>query len=157
MHAGASVRSMLRLIGWVGLCLVPGAIGAPFTAPDWYRRLRKPGWAPPASVFGPVWTVLYVLMGIAAWRVSSAGQSSRGPLRLFGLQLLLNGAWTPIFFGLRQPGLAFAEIVVTWLAIVATFVAFARTRLVAGLLLLPYLAWVTYATALNWSIWRRNR
>jgi tryptophan-rich sensory protein len=86
-----------------------------------------------------------------------AGPSSRGPLRLFGLQLVLNGAWTPIFFGLRQPGLAFAEIVATWLAILATFVAFARTRLLGGVLLLPYLAWVTYATALNWSIWRRNR
>ena len=149
--------SLLRLIGWVGLSFVPGAIGAPFTAPDWYRRLDKPALAPPPSVFGPVWSFLYLLMGIAAWRVSSAERRSSRPLRLFGLQLLLNGAWAPIFFGLRQPGLAFAEIVATWLAIAATLVSFARTRLVAGLLLVPYLAWVTYATALNWSIWRRNR
>ena len=149
--------SLLRLLGWVGLSFVPGAIGAPFTAPDWYRRLRKPEWAPPPSVFGPVWSLLYLLMGIAAWRVSTVEPRRHAALRLFGLQLLLNGAWTPIFFGLRQPGLAFAEIVATWLAIFATLVAFARTRLVAGLLLVPYLAWVTYATALNFSIWRRNR
>ena len=151
------MRSTLRLLGWIGISFVPAAVGAPFTASEWYRRLSKPRWAPPAAVFGPVWTLLYVLMGIAAWRVSAEGEQGRGALRLFGLQLLLNGAWTPIFFGLRQPGVAFAEIVATWAAIVATLIAFARTRPVAGLLLVPYLAWVTFATALNWSIWRRNR
>lgn len=151
------MRSILRTLGWVGISFVPGLAGTPFVAPDWYRRLNRPRWAPPAAVFGPAWTLLYVLMGIAASLVAGAGKPNRGALRLFGLQLVLNGAWTPLFFGLRRPGIAFAEIIATWLAILATLVAFARTRLVAGLLLVPYLAWVTFATALNWSIWRRNR
>jgi tryptophan-rich sensory protein len=152
------MNALLRLLGWIGLSFVPGLIGAPFTAPRWYRRLRKPDWAPPPSVFGPVWTLLYLLMGIAAWRIASSGRDGRqSALRAFRWQLALNAAWTPIFFGLRQPGAALAEIVATWLAILVTTVRFARVRLIAGLLLLPYLAWVTFASALNWSIWRRNR
>ena len=151
------MQSTLRLLGWIGVSFVPALVGLPFTAPDWYRRLHKPRWAPPPSVFGPVWSLLYILIGTAAWRLSTADRSKRVPLRLFALQLVLNAAWTPIFFGLRQPGIAFAEIVGTWFAIVATLVAFARTRLVAAALLLPYLAWVTFAAALNWSIWRSNR
>lgn len=152
------MHALARLAGWIGLSFVPGLIGAPFPAPDWYRQLRKPEWAPPPSVFGPVWTLLYLLMGIAAWRIASSGKDGRqSALRAFRWQLALNAAWTPIFFGLRQPGAAFAEIVATWLAILVTTVRFARVRLIAGLLLLPYLAWVTFASALNWSIWRRNR
>jgi tryptophan-rich sensory protein len=152
------MHALLRLAGWIGLSFVPGLIGAPFPAPDWYRRLSKPAWAPPASVFGPVWTLLYLLMGIAAWRVESSREpGARSALRAFRWQLVLNGAWTPIFFGLRRLDLAFAEIVATWFAILVTTARFARVRVMAGLLLLPYLGWVTFATALNWSIWRRNR
>lgn len=151
-------RSMVRLAGWIGLSFVPGVIGAPFPAPDWYRQLRKPAWAPPPAIFGPVWTLLYLLMGIAAWRIASTGAGGRqSALRAFRWQLALNAAWTPIFFGLRRPDLALGEIAATWLAILVTTVRFARVRLIAGLLLLPYLAWVTFATALNWSIWRRNQ
>ncbi len=151
-------RSRKALVAWLAVSFLPGVLGAPFPAPSWYRQLRKPPWSPPAELFGPVWTILYALMGVAAWLV--AGGRSRGrrsALAAFGVQLALNGAWTPIFFGLRRPGLALAEIVATLFAIVATVALFTRQRLVAGLLLLPYLAWVAFATALNAEIWRRNR
>lgn len=153
------VRRMLamkRLMGWIAAAFLPAVIGAPFTAPDYYRRLRTPEWGPPSGVFAPVWTVLYLIMGIAAWLVDRRG-SSGGALRLWWAQLALNAAWTPLFFGLRQPGVALAEIVAMWVAVGATTVAFLRHRIAAGALLLPYLGWVTFAAALNFSIWRRNR
>jgi translocator protein len=147
-----------RVARWIGLSFVPALVGAPFPAPEWYRRLHKPAWSPPPWLFGPVWTVLYALMGVAASLVAAGDARGRtGALRLFGVQLALNGAWTPIFFGLRRPGVALVEIVATWCAIVATTVAFMRQRRLAGVLLLPYLAWVSFATALNAAIWRRNR
>ena len=145
----------MKLILWLLAAFVPAAIGAPFTGPGYYGRLSKPDWAPPPSVFGPVWTVLYALMGIAAWRVAGR-EGSTGALRLWGLQLALNAAWTPIFFGLRAPGAALVTIVAMWLAIAATTAAFFGRRASAGLLMLPYLAWVTFATVLNFEIWRRN-
>ncbi len=149
---------MRRLLLWLLAAFVPAAIGAPFPAPDYYRRLRKPGWAPPPWLFGPAWTLLYTLMGIAAWLVARRGDAGARPaLGLWWTQLALNAAWTPIFFGLRRPGLALVEIVATWAAILATVVAFVRQRGPAGPLLLPYLAWVGFATALNFEIWRRNR
>ena len=150
---------MVRLLGWIGLSFLPGVIGAPFPAPEWYRSLKRPEWAPPSWIFAPVWTLLYLSMGIAAWLVASRsarGQGS-GPLNLFRAQLILNAAWTPIFFGLRRLDLGLAEIAATWVMVLATVVAFLRVRLTAGLLLVPYLAWVSFATVLNWAIWRRNR
>lgn len=149
---------MKRLVLWLAAAFAPAVVGAPFTAraPQYYRRLRRPDWSPPPTVFGPVWSVLYLLIGLAAWLVDRRGGGG-GALRLWGVQLVLNGLWTPIFFGLRAPGAALLEIVVTWLAIVATTVAFLRRRAGAGALLLPYLAWVSFATALNYAIWRRNR
>jgi tryptophan-rich sensory protein len=153
------MRGRLQLGRWLALSFVPALIGLPFPAPDWYRRLRRPAWSPPPSVFGPVWTALYALMGVAAALVAAGPRSPdrERALGLFKLQLALNAAWTPIFFGLRRPGAALAEIIAMWLAVAATVALFARQRLVAGLLLLPYLAWVTFATALNAAIWRRNR
>ena len=150
-------RSPRRLAAWLVAAFVPAVIGAPFPAPEWYRELEKPGWAPPPWLFGPVWTVLYAMMGIAAWLVDRSRPMSRGALGLFGLQLALNALWTPIFFGLRRPFAAFVEILAMWVAILATVVAFTRARVVAGLLLVPYLAWVTFAALLNGAIWRRNR
>ena len=149
---------MRRLLAWLGLAFAPAAIGLPFTvrAPQYYRRLDKPDWSPPPAVFGPVWSVLYLLIGVSAWLVARHGGGG-GPLRLWGVQLALNAAWTPLFFGLRRPGVALAEIVATLLAIVATTAAFFRRRALAGVLLLPYLAWVGFATALNAAIWLRNR
>lgn len=151
-------RSRKALAGWLALSFLPGVIGAPFPAPGWYRQLRRPSFSPPPWVFGPVWTVLYALMGVAAWLVAGGrAQGRRAALGAFLAQLVLNAAWTPIFFGLRRPGLALAEITVTLVAVAATTLLFLRQRLAAGLLLVPYLAWVSFATVLNAEIWRRNR
>jgi translocator protein len=148
---------MKRLALWLLAAFVPAAIGAAFPAPDYYARLDKPPWAPPAWLFCPVWTVLYALIGVAAWLVDRrGGAGTRPPLVLWGAQLALNAAYTPIFFGLRSPGAALVEIVVLWVAVAATVLAFAARRTVAGALLLPYLAWVTFAALLNFEIWRRN-
>jgi translocator protein len=146
------------LLFWVALPLVVGGgIGSLFQPGAWYDGLAKPSWNPPSWVFGPVWTALYIMMGVAAWLIHDRyGSAARGALALFGAQLLLNAAWSAIFFGLRSPGLAFAEIIALWLLIVATTVEFWRRRAAAGMLLLPYLAWVTFAAALNFAIWRLN-
>jgi translocator protein len=128
----------------------------------WYRTIRRPSWNPPDAVFGPVWTTLYGLMGIALVQVARAPRPADDPVRraalgLFALQLALNGAWSWIFFSRHALGTALAEILVLWLAILATIAAFIRIRPSAGALLVPYLAWVTFATVLTAEIWRRNR
>ncbi len=135
--------------GWIGSIFVPG---------EWYASLTKPTWNPPSAVFAPVWTVLYVLMGVAAWLVwREAGFSgARVALSLFVFQLVLNTLWSYLFFGLKNPMVAFLEIVVLWLAIVATVVGFWRVRTGAGALLVPYLCWVSFASVLNYTIWRLN-
>jgi benzodiazapine receptor len=146
------------LAAWLAVSFLPGAAGAPFPAPAWYRSLNRPTWSPPSWVFAPVWTALYALMGVAAWLVAGGRRDGRrGALAAFGTQLVLNAMWTPIFFGLRRPGLALVEIGATFVAVAATTALFLRQRLVAGVLLLPYLAWVGFATLLNAEIWRRNR
>ena len=127
----------------------------------WYRTLDRPSWNPPDRVFGPVWTTLYALMGVALVRVVRASGPRSEPIRriglgLFAAQLALNGAWSWIFFSRHEIGLALAEILVLWLAIVATIGAFASVRPSAAALLLPYLAWVSFATILTAEIWRRN-
>lgn len=125
---------------------------------EWYATLRKPSWNPPAWVFGPVWTALYTMMAVAAWLVWRRGgwAAQRRPLALFLVQLALNAGWTPLFFGLKSPGLALAEIGLLWLAIVGTLIAFARVSRAAAWLLAPYLAWVSFAAALNFALWRLN-
>ena len=154
-------RSTLGLVAWVILCYAAGAIGSVFTSgaiPGWYRDIAKPEWTPPSWVFGPVWTALYLMMAVAAWLLWRQGgfPSQRKPLILFLVQLTLNAAWTPLFFGLHSPGLAFAEIILLWMAIAATLAAFRRTHLVAAWLLTPYLAWVSFAAVLNFTLWRLN-
>jgi benzodiazapine receptor len=152
MSAG---RGLLGLVGWVVLCFAAAAIGANFAPGTWYAALAKPPWNPPNWIFGPVWTTLYLLMGVAAWLVWRA----HGPvwaLGLFVAQLLLNAAWSWLFFGRHRPDLALLDIAALWLAIAATVVAFWRVRPLAGALLLPYLAWVSFAVLLNAEIWRRN-
>ncbi len=125
----------------------------------WYAALHKPSWTPPAWLFGPAWTVLYISMAVAAWRVWREGgwRPHRVALGLFLLQLMFNGLWSPLFFGLHRPGLSLVDSVLIWLALLATLVAFWRVSPPAGALLVPYLAWVTFATALNFTIWRLNR
>jgi tryptophan-rich sensory protein len=124
----------------------------------WYASLAKPSWTPPGWVFGPVWTLLYASMAVAAWLVwrGNGWSGARLPLALFGVQLALNAAWTPVFFGLHRPGLAFAEICALLAAIVATVAAFFVRKPAAGALMLPYLAWVGFAASLNFAIWRMN-
>jgi tryptophan-rich sensory protein len=152
---------------WIGLavflvvCLGAGGLGAIATTPEiegWYRTIAKPEWNPPDWIFGPVWTTLFILMAIAAWLVwKPAGfKAAATPLSLFAWQLLLNIAWSWIFFNLHQLGWAFVEIVVLWVTIVATTVAFFRFSTSAGWLLVPYLAWVSFAAVLNFTIWRMN-
>ena len=154
-----ATRSALALVGWLALSFTAAAMGGFFLPGEWYAGLRKPSWNPPNWIFGPVWTALYTAMAIAAWLVwrrgSFAGQ--RFALSLYLKQLLLNALWSPLFFGLRNPGLAFVDIVLLWLAVLATVVAFWKTRPLAGALLVPYLAWVTFASVLNFAIWRLNR
>jgi tryptophan-rich sensory protein len=136
-------------------------LGAWFTLRSvltWYPALVKPAWTPPDWVFGPVWSALYVLMAVAAWLVwRERTRHSAGPaLALYAGQLVVNVAWSWLFFGLRSPGAGLVGIGVLWIAILATVVAFWRPRRLAAWLLMPYLVWVTYAAALNWALWRLN-
>ncbi len=156
MRTPVVLDSAIGLVGWLVLCFGAAAIGARFKPGAWYAGLRKPSWTPPNWLFAPVWTLLYALMAVSAWLVwREAGAS--GEAGLFVLQLALNAAWSWLFFGLHRPGLAFADIVALWLAILATLVAFWAVRPLAGWLLVPYLAWVTYASTLNAAVWRLNR
>jgi translocator protein len=153
-----SLSPWLGLGGWVALpLLLGGGVGRIFQPGAWYDSLAKPTFNPPDWVFGPVWTLLYILMGVAAWLVwRRYGARARGALTLFVAQLAFNVGWSAMFFGLRSPGLAFAWICVLWVLIVATVVAFWRLRRAAGALLLPYLVWVSFAAVLNYSIWQLN-
>ena len=147
------------LASWVLLCLAAGYVGALLSGPDaWYSSLDKPAWNPPAWIFGPVWTTLYILMGIAAWLVSGSVHPAKRPaLVLFVVQLALNAAWSWIFFGAHSIGWAFVELLVLWAFLVATVIAFWRASRMAAILLWPYLAWTTFAAALNATIWMLNR
>ena len=154
-------KNLVALAGSITLCLLAGGLGAIATTPEidgWYRTIEKPSWNPPSYVFGPVWTMLYILMGVAAWLVCKQDgfKAAKIPLVLFGVQLIFNVGWSWIFFGLHQPGWAFAEILVLWVAIAATVIAFFKTSQPAGWLMLPYWVWVTFASALNFSIWQLN-
>ena len=163
-NVGAMNRSVsiqvFGLAGWIVLSFAAAAIGglASARAGDFYQQLSRPDWAPPASVFGPVWSALYLLMGVAAWLVwrERGFGGARAALGLFLVQLLANALWTWLFFAWRQGALAFGEIIVLWILIVATLIAFWRVQKLAALLLLPYLGWVSFAALLTYAIWRRN-
>jgi benzodiazapine receptor len=150
--------SVVGLLVWVVVSMAAGWIGSRFMPGEWYAALAKPSWNPPSSVFAPVWSTLYVLMGVAAWlvwrRVGFVGAPVA--LGLFVFQLVLNGLWSYLFFGAHQPGVAFMDIVALWLVILATTIAFWRVSVPAGVLLLPYLCWVGFASALNLQLWRLN-
>jgi benzodiazapine receptor len=156
---GRQIRnSLIGLAVWLGASLAAGWVGSRYMPGEWYATLAKPAWNPPSAVFGPVWTALYVLMGVSAWLVwRQVGFSgARGPLSLFITQLVLNGLWSYLFFGRHMPGVAFVEIVVLWFFIAATLVAFWKIRPMAGALLIPYGCWVGFASALNFQLWRLN-
>lgn len=152
-------REALVLSAWVSACFAVAAAGALVTGPaveGWYQGIAKPSFNPPAWLFGPVWTLLYALMGWAAFLVWRRAGLVSHQLALFGVQLLLNALWSPVFFGFGRPGAALIVIVALWVAIALTLVAFWRTVRFAGLLLVPYLAWVSFASVLNAAIWRLN-
>ena len=144
------------------VCELVGVVGAIFTAPvipTWYASLVKPSFTPPGWLFGPVWTTLYALMGIAAfivWRRGLAVAGVKAALLLFVVQLLLNALWSPVFFGVHSPSGGLAIILALWVAIVATIALSAGVSKAAAVLLVPYLLWVSFATVLNFSIWRLN-
>jgi tryptophan-rich sensory protein len=154
------VRSLPSLAFWLLLSFAAGGIGAVASAnaADFYLQLSRPPWAPPASVFGPVWTVLYGLMGISAWLVWQQRRLAGGPAPylLFFAQLCANALWTWLFFAWRQGQWAFVEILVLVALIVANIISFARIRPLAAWLLVPYLAWVCFASALTFALWRLN-
>jgi benzodiazapine receptor len=147
-------------MGWIVLTGAAAAIGAVASsdAGSFYAELSRPAWAPPASVFGPVWTVLYVLMAVAAWLVwREAGAAGRaGALVLYVFQLILNALWSVLFFGQHLGLLAFIDILVLLGLIVATGIAFWRVRKLSAALLAPYLLWVSFASALNYAVWQLN-
>ncbi len=153
-------QQILGLVGWLALAFVAGALGAiaSIHAADFYGSLVRPAWAPPAGVFGPVWSLLYLLMGIAAWLVwrERGFAGARSALWLFIVQLAVNALWSWLFFAWHRGQWAFVEIVVLWLLIAATIAAFRRIRPLAAALLLPYLAWVSFATALAYRTWQLN-
>lgn len=153
-------KDILGLLAWLAVCFIAAAIGgaASIQAGPFYMQLLRPEWAPPPGVFGPVWSVLYAMMGVAAWLVWRVGgfQAARTALFLFLVQLAVNALWSWLFFGWHRGALAFADILLLWALIVATVIFFRRLRPLAGVLLLPYLLWVSFATALNFSVWRLN-
>jgi benzodiazapine receptor len=158
-------RGALALVGWLALAAAAGALGAVASrdAGTFYAVLARPAWAPPAWLFGPVWSALYVLMGVAAWLVwrerpdaPSVQRARRLGLALFVGQLALNALWTWLFFAWREGAWAFGEIVLLWLVVALTLWQFGRVRHLAAYCLAPYLAWVSFAAALTWSVWRAN-
>lgn len=146
------------MAGWLLLAFAAAVVGAVASADaaNFYAQLVKPPWAPPAWVFGPVWSILYALMGVAAWLVWRSPRPARGALWLFVAQLAANALWSWLFFAWRLGALAAVEVLVLLALIAASVLAFWRSSRTAALLLLPYLLWVAFASLLTWSVWRRN-
>jgi len=150
--------SLASLLFWLAISFAPGVAGMAFPPDAWFRGLVKPSWNPPDWVFGPTWTLLYILIGVAVYRVARRNSpATPAALSWFFVQLVLNALWSPLFFGLHRPDLALICIVAMWLAIVGTMRAFARVTPASAALLTPYLLWVSFATALNAAIWHLNR
>ncbi|TWI69413.1 TspO/MBR related protein [Pseudoduganella lurida] len=148
------------LAGWLLVTFAAAAFGAwaSQSAPEFYAQMNKPSWAPPAGVFGPAWSVLYLMMALAAWLVWRVRGFRTAPrtLSLYLVQLVANALWSWLFFGWHLGAAAFAEVLILWALILATTIAFWKARPLAGMLLLPYLAWVTFASALTFACWQRN-
>lgn len=154
-------QQLMGLAAWLALCFATAGVGAVASAnaTSFYSALVQPAWAPPGGLFGPVWTVLFALMAVAAWLVWRAAvepATRRWAFGLFGVQLVANALWSWLFFAWQQGAWAFAEVIVLWVLIALTCAAFWRIRPLAGALLLPYLAWVGFAACLNWVLWRAN-
>ncbi len=160
MSALTKQKQIVGLAGWLIVSFIAASIGAAASiqAGPFYSQLIRPDWAPPPWVFGPVWTALYALMGVAAWLVWRVGgfRAAQSALTLFLAQLALNALWSWLFFAWHRGALAFVDILLLWALIVATLIAFWRIRALAGALLVPYLLWVSFATALNHAVWKLN-
>jgi len=160
MNPPSTRAQVLALLASLVVTFAAAAIGGSATlqAATFYAQLQRPAWAPPGWLFGPVWTLLYLLMAVAAWLIWRAGQGApdRRALVLFGLQLVANALWSWLFFAWRLGFWAFVEVLVLWALVLVTGVVFGRIRRLAALLWLPYLAWVSFAAALTWAIWRLN-
>jgi tryptophan-rich sensory protein len=153
-----SMDALIALPAFIAVAFAAAITGAIFLPDHWYHRLDKPRWQPPDWAFPPVWTVLYLCIGAAGWLAWRETGVAAAPLAFaaYALQLVFNAAWTPLFFGLHRPDLAFADLVLLWFSIAATIALFAPISASAALLLVPYLGWVTFAGAVNFEIWRRN-
>lgn len=147
------------LLIWIVICFVPALIGSQFGPGDWYEALSKPEWNPPNWIFGPVWTVLYLLMGISVWIIwkNYGFKLATIPIAYFIAQLVLNALWSWFFFGMHNIGLALVDIVLLWVLILIIMIMFWRLSTLAGALLLPYIAWVSFAAVLNYYIWNLNK
>jgi tryptophan-rich sensory protein len=161
MEQRSTLAQVIGLLAWLAVAFAAAGVGAVASvdAGSFYAQLAKPTWAPPASVFGPVWSVLYLLMGIAAWLVwrEQGTRASAVALALFLVQLIANALWSWLFFAWRNGAAAFAGVLVLLVLIVATIVTFWRIRRLASLLLVPYLAWVCFASVLTWAVWQGNQ
>ena len=150
--------SILGFLGFVAACFAVASSGAFFRPGEWYQRLKKPWWNPPNWLFAPAWTILYVTIAVAGWlvwrEVGFAG--AKWALAVYGLQLIFNAAWSALFFGMRRPDLAFGEVLLLWVSILGTIMAFYPIHAGAAWLMAPYLGWVTFAAILNLSVWRMN-
>ena len=152
-------RDFLYLVGFMAICLAVGGTAGYFTVGgvrEWFPTLVKPSFNPPNWIFAPVWTALYIMMGVAAWLVWRQGGDIALALWLFFIQLAFNFLWSFLFFNLHRPDLALVDIGLLWISIAATLYTFWQVDIRAGLLLVPYLAWVSFASLLNASIWRLN-
>lgn len=160
MHSRSTTQQFAGLAAWLALAFAAAAVGAVASvqAASFYSQLARPSWAPPPSVFGPVWSVLYALMGVAVWLVWRQPKEDRNalPIALFVAQLVVNALWSWLFFAWHLGAGAFADVLVLLALIAATIIAFWRVRPLAGILLLPYFAWVSFASALTWSVWQSN-
>jgi tryptophan-rich sensory protein len=151
----SKLRNALALVGFVVITFCAPLMSIGSMPGAWYAALMKPAWNPPSWIFGPAWTLLYTLMAVAAWLVWKRVGFSR-PLAFYFVQLALNAAWTPIFFGAHQLGWALMEIILLWIMILLTLLSFRRVTPTAGWLFVPYLAWVSFASFLNLTLWRLN-
>jgi len=158
----AKISGILRLVASIIICQLAGFIGSIFTRssiPTWYASLEKPSFTPPNWLFAPVWTILFLLMGVSVflvWRDRSGSQRSRVALAIFAIQLVLNMVWSIAFFGFRSPLAGLIVILVLWIAILSTILNFLKVSEIAGILLIPYILWVTFAAVLNVSIFALN-
>lgn len=153
-------NNLIKLFTSIIICELAGVVGSIFTTPaigTWFKTLVKPVFAPPNWVFGPVWSILFFLMGISLYLVWSKKGNKEQALQFFAIQLFLNIAWSFLFFGLRSPYLAFIEIIFLWIAILFTIIKFYKIQKTSAYLLLPYILWVSFAAVLNYSLWILNR